>query len=401
MNDFAATAAFSHLVGLIYDCAVDPQRWPDALDGLRGHLGMQNAALSLHALPSGQALLNVTSGIPSPWRERMGEYAADVIAAWGGPAAARTHPLHRPAVLSQVNPAAARPDTTFRYPREWGFPQGIVDGMALVLARDPTAIGTIGMGRHRDAGPIGAREIARAELLLPHLQRAAAISRLLEAHGAAATAFAAVIDGLTTPVFVVARDRTILHANAAARVLLAAGGPFTARANVLSAVQSPVAQALARAVAHCDRDDLAPGGAGGTTGRAARDVEPLGLAVRSGTGVHARVHALHVLPLQRGAVRTQLVPDAVAAVFVSSPRARPEGAGRAAAALFGLTPAEARVFDRIAAGLTPAETARALGVAPSTVRTHLLRLFAKAGVRRQADVVQLAAALAAPTASPR
>jgi hypothetical protein len=57
------------------------------------------------------------------------------------------------------------------------------------------------------------------------------------------------------------------------------------------------------------------------------------------------------------------------------------------------------VFDGIAAGLTPAETVRALGVAPSTVRTHLLRLFAKASVRCwHADLVQLAAALTSPLA---
>ncbi|MGX5829985.1 LuxR C-terminal-related transcriptional regulator [Mesorhizobium sp. 43Arga] len=59
-------------------------------------------------------------------------------------------------------------------------------------------------------------------------------------------------------------------------------------------------------------------------------------------------------------------------------------------ALFGLTPAEARVFEQIVAGRTVAEASDALNVEHSTVRTHLLRLFEKTGVRRQTELVRLA-----------
>ena len=68
----------------------------------------------------------------------------------------------------------------------------------------------------------------------------------------------------------------------------------------------------------------------------------------------------------------------------------------ALAALFNLTAAEARVFCQIAAGRTQAAVAMALGIAASTVKTHLLRLFAKTGTRRQADLVKLAGSLALP-----
>ena len=57
---------------------------------------------------------------------------------------------------------------------------------------------------------------------------------------------------------------------------------------------------------------------------------------------------------------------------------------------------EARVFDLIARGLTPAEAAEKLGVGVSTVRTHLLHIFDKTGLRRQADLVRMAAGLALP-----
>nr|WP_230989483.1 helix-turn-helix transcriptional regulator [Devosia faecipullorum] len=62
------------------------------------------------------------------------------------------------------------------------------------------------------------------------------------------------------------------------------------------------------------------------------------------------------------------------------------------ASLFGLTEAERRVFGLIASGQAVEETARRLGVAESTIRTHLLRIFAKTNCGRQAELVALAAA---------
>ena len=42
------------------------------------------------------------------------------------------------------------------------------------------------------------------------------------------------------------------------------------------------------------------------------------------------------------------------------------------------------------------EVATALGIAETTVRTHLGRVFEKTGTRRQADLVKLAAGFACP-----
>ena len=68
---------------------------------------------------------------------------------------------------------------------------------------------------------------------------------------------------------------------------------------------------------------------------------------------------------------------------------------QALALLYDLTPAEVRVFESVVAGATPAEIAARLGLAPSTVKTHLLRVFDKTGCRRQADLVRLASSLTA------
>lgn len=58
------------------------------------------------------------------------------------------------------------------------------------------------------------------------------------------------------------------------------------------------------------------------------------------------------------------------------------------AALDGLTPGEAAVAHRFAAGLSAKEIARELGVAPNTVRSQITRLYAKLQVHDKAALAQ-------------
>ncbi|MFN4211701.1 MAG: helix-turn-helix transcriptional regulator, partial [Devosia sp.] len=66
------------------------------------------------------------------------------------------------------------------------------------------------------------------------------------------------------------------------------------------------------------------------------------------------------------------------------------------ASLFDLTPAEAKVFEKISAGASPRQIAAETGAAQSTIKTHLLQVFAKTGCHRQAELVALASSLKLP-----
>jgi DNA-binding CsgD family transcriptional regulator len=59
--------------------------------------------------------------------------------------------------------------------------------------------------------------------------------------------------------------------------------------------------------------------------------------------------------------------------------------------LFSLTPAEIRVTREVGQGGSLKDIAGMLGVMPSTIRTHLHHIFAKTGMRRQADLIRLVA----------
>jgi DNA-binding CsgD family transcriptional regulator len=63
---------------------------------------------------------------------------------------------------------------------------------------------------------------------------------------------------------------------------------------------------------------------------------------------------------------------------------------------FGLTPMELRVLLAIVEVGGIPEVATALGVAETTVKSHLRGVFAKTGAGRQADLVKLVASYASP-----
>ncbi|MBI1187499.1 MAG: helix-turn-helix domain-containing protein [Alphaproteobacteria bacterium] len=78
--------------------------------------------------------------------------------------------------------------------------------------------------------------------------------------------------------------------------------------------------------------------------------------------------------------------------------ARPAGSGfarnDAALRALGITERERAVLDLLAAGQSNKEIARALGVSPNTVKTHIARLYEKLEVQRRTQAVSRARDLA-------
>lgn len=77
----------SDLIGLIYDCVLDPARWQRTVDALRTQLGFDNAALSVMATPGhGDVLILAASGIEASWLAKLTDYGAEAAELWGGAA---------------------------------------------------------------------------------------------------------------------------------------------------------------------------------------------------------------------------------------------------------------------------------------------------------------------------
>jgi DNA-binding CsgD family transcriptional regulator len=374
-------ARLSELIGLIYDAAIDTRKWSVAMEAIRTELRCAIANLSLQA-PIGTVALRVSDNIPQHYVDLMPGYILDVIDQWGGVEALQTRPLDRPYVLSRVNPGACDFEvTTNRHALEWRKPQGLIDIIAVGLARDDRAAGSMQFGRHKDVGPIGDREVEILTLLVPHLQRAATINRMLDLAAIAKETFEAAIDTLSVPVLLTDDLMRIVYANPAARRMLERGDLIRERNGLLSAASKPVTRALEIAIERASNDIAALGRKG------------FGIPVRRNDGESG---ALHVLPLRQGAA---LAPRAVVAIFVAHTGTPFIAPTEIVAALFDLTPAESRVFDRIVGGQTVVEAAAALGVETSTIKTHMLRVYEKTGVRRRSELQQMASSLIVPIAA--
>jgi DNA-binding NarL/FixJ family response regulator len=95
----------------------------------------------------------------------------------------------------------------------------------------------------------------------------------------------------------------------------------------------------------------------------------------------------------RGAGETA---EATTAVFVRRATMDAPSAPDIIAESYKLTPTELRVLCALVEVGGVPDVAASLGIAETTVKTHLARLFAKTGARRQAELVKLVAGFSMP-----
>lgn len=231
----------------------------------------------------------------------------------------------------------------------------------------------------RDRASIADDARLRLAMVLPHLRRALQVTEDIASSRAEAAALADTVDGLGAGLFIVDGATRILHTNAAARQLLAAEDVLCSRGGRLVACDPQANRSLRLALTAAD---------------GAADVMPDPLPLISANGTR---HVGHVRPLKPAArAYGGVAHETPAAVLVYKTGMECPRPPDVIAKSFNLTPTELRVLLAIVEiGGTP-EVAATLGIAPSTVRTHVGRLFEKTGTRRQAELVRLVAGFVSP-----
>ncbi len=274
-----------------------------------------------------------------------------------------------------------------RFYQEWARPQGWVDVGVAVLERSATGCAYLSISRHRAHGMVDDEMRARMRVIVPHVRRAVLIGRTVGFKQAEAAAFAQTLDALSAAVFLLDTSGRLVHANAAGHDLLDASDVLRATGDRLVAVNTEIEQVLNAAIAAAGRGDMAVG----ATGIA------LPLIARGGTH-----HIAHVLPLRSGLrAQSERASGASVALFVRRVGMECRPSSDLVRQTYKLTPAELRVlFGIVEVGGVP-DVAVKLGVAETTVKTHLGRVFAKTGTSRQADLVKLVAAFSSPVAQPQ
>ena len=371
----------SDLIGSIYDCVLDPGNWEATLASVNREFDFASSALGVVPLRAATQVINVTSNTDAEWLAAIagGTYTAEGVALWGGAERAQRFPLDEPIIGSQSAGYADR--HTNRYFTEILEPRGILDAVLITIAREPLLLGYAAFNRHHSAGNIGETEVNGLRLLGPHFRRAVTISNLFDMKAIEARTFESALNAVAFGVVLVNERMAIVHANAVAEAMLAAGDPLQSESGTLTLRSRAANDALGAAVLQASRDETALGQRG------------IGIPARRTQGDPCVVH---VLPLRRGEIRPGLAQNAVAALFVAPASSPPRMPTDALALIYDLTPAESRILELACEGATREAIADALGIARSTVKTHLLHVFEKTGCSRQIDLVKLVARLSLP-----
>ncbi|MCA0045764.1 LuxR C-terminal-related transcriptional regulator [Mesorhizobium sp. B283B1A] len=366
------------IIGDIYDCVLDPDGWAEVMIRITGAVDAAYTTIALASTAGNQGRF----AAQSPWdpeqmRVLQEDYDFDTIP---GLKAAVVGDIDSPvATLSQMSEAELQQTPFFQ---NWANPQGLREGCITKFVHTPDRIGLMGCTTRATRAAISAEEQRFLALLSPHLRRASLIGDLLDQARVTANLYRQALDHLAVPVVLTGAHGTILHANGAAERMFSAQSPILSRNGVLQVQNPAVARALLEAIASAASADFLLGSRG------------IGLPV-SALGQPPAV--AYVLPLSEGTARAAFQP-ACAAVFVSTTTSSSPLPEAVLTTLFDLTPAEARVLLRIGSGLSASKSAVSLGIGENTLKTHLNRIFAKTGTRRQADLVKLVSDMGTPLA---
>jgi DNA-binding CsgD family transcriptional regulator len=269
-----------------------------------------------------------------------------------------------------------------RFYKEWVHPQGMVDNASAVLDKSVTSAALFGVFRYQSEGIVDDEARRRMRLIVPHIRRSVLVGRLIDLKAAEAASLADTLDGFSVGMCLVDAAGRIVHANTACHVILDAGDFLSAIGGRIVASDAKTDQTLRELFAAAGGGDAAVGTQG------------IALPLRAQDGSH---YVAHVLPLTSGARRLAgIAYSATVALFIRKATTEAPSAPETIARAYNLTPTELRVLLAIVEVGGVPEVAVALGVAESTVRTHLGNLFLKTGTSRQADLVKIIAGFATP-----
>lgn len=265
-----------------------------------------------------------------------------------------------------------------RFFKDWVAPQGFLDAAIFNIERYQASAAAFTVITGADYGLVDHRLRTRLKFLVPHLQRAALISREMDRWTLRSASLEAALDQVEAGVFILNASGHTVWTNQAAETLLARGD-LVRNSRLGLGIGGPNADRLLRqslpSAFEFPENPLIP--------------TPATIRMTDGDGLE---WLGCMMPLQPNsstrAAFDQVGHSAQAAFFVRRVEPVTASTVETAAKLYGLTPAEVRVLQATLELETVAEMAEALGVATSTIKTHLSSIFGKTGASRRSTLVK-------------
>jgi DNA-binding CsgD family transcriptional regulator len=367
------------LISLIYEAVTDSSAWQEILRRLQRAFSADAVLLGRHDLASrtGAHLheIGMDPGL-------CGRYEAEFAAKNPWMVVARPYQPLAVVAGEDILPNAELMRTEFY--QHYLRPQRLLHRLCGVAARSGPEFWYLTAARRRDQPTFGETDRRSLARLLPHVERALELTWQFARERSARHALLDVLDQLPTAIVVVDSEAYPVMINAAAEAILAMGDGVLVNGKRLQALwpaeRARLSQLIAFACAAANGEVSGAGGHLTITRPSGRQpflviVSPLPRTYRDRAGRQKRV----------------------AAVIIKDPQVAPQasiGSRREIAEVYELTRAEGRLLDLILDGLGLFEAADRLGVSRNAARTHMKRIYAKTGARRQAELIRRLAHLA-------
>jgi len=253
-------------------------------------------------------------------------------------------------------------------------PRGLAHMTLMSCECSPEAVSKFPLWRGPKQGLMDAASTHLLETLVPHVQTALLLRAKVAASEACDLLSETALDAMSIAAILVTGRGEIRHMNRlAASCLQSMDGLGLRQGRLVAADTSENGRLqflIAGASGEAPRPESLPGGA-------MRIMRPLSGA------------SLRVVVMPAPQQIRQWANNSHALVFLIDPSSRPKERAALMRQLYALTPAEARVADRLVEGLDVREIAEQLGITLETARFHLKRVLAKTGTRRQAELMRL------------
>lgn len=273
----------SDMIGTIYDAALDPALWPDALEQACQYVG--GCGASIYSKDSVSRTADITHGFGVEDKFRL-NYVDEYVKMDPTTPGFFFFGVEEIVTTRDILPYDEFLDT--RFYKEWVQPQRWVDMVTAVLEKSTTSYAVLTVFRHERDGLAddGARH--RMKLLMPHVRRAVLIGKTIQLNTAEAATLADTLDSLAAAMFLVDATGRLLQANVSGHALIGDASVVKASGGRLVA-NHPVTDQLLR-----DALTTTQGGHEnlGTQG--------ISLPLPTSDGQH---YVAHILPLTAGARR--------------------------------------------------------------------------------------------------
>jgi len=364
---------YDRLIGSTYEATLEPASWQKFLNHLATAVGGYAAMLRVQHLESNRLGLRLhTQGNEDFFQLYEQHYSMiDPII----PAVAK-HPVGTVLMIRDVLLFDNLKQTEFY--NDYMQPQDQRYIMGGFIAREEDVVATLGVHRNQHQGDFDEKHRYLLQRLMPHLNRAMRINRLLDSLRDEKEALSYLVNSLALSIFLLDEQCKPIWMNQSAEKIVHSGQTLKLGKHGLTACCPRNNGKLRSMIVATYQDnnaipkscEISQSMAGGRPWRL--------VTVR-----YEHAHALWPVD----------APEASVALFICDPDASNDLPTRILARCYRLTPAESRLLEVLGLGSTLNDYTERYGVTKNTARSQLKALFAKVGVNRQAQLVQLYSAI--------